>query len=543
MRRVQIKTFIHSRYKSANRSLHKLTKKQHKLASVAGICALVIGVGAVFALSPHADTSTSASFDAENGTRSGVSLVSDASAAGGGAVMFGASGTNILQGKTFTANVSDSTTETGNPIANMTDGNDNTRWISQPTRPVAATVDMAGVYTLNRVQIIWAADTIKDFSLQVSSDNSAWTTITTGVTNNTTKQDVNYTTFSATAKGRYLRINGTSAWNNAFGNSIWEVRAYGILDETVPDPPNPPVNGKPGVGMMVFVNQSTWARDLQETVASGATWIRMDIPIGIYGNVTNGVFYPDQNQVNFYRQAAQQADAAGLKIVLVMAAAYNSDAWSEQQFRDYNGQYWKAVSQNIGQYVDLWQIFNEHDGRDYRNHAPVSLTAAYLDRMRLALLQARTELRKHSNAPITTTPFGYPVDEARYTKWQTFFDGVGPSLDVIGVHAYPEKSATVINRVPTYINRLKARYNKPVAVLEYGLPSVAGYGTEAEVGKAITDQIAAIMSAEPMTATLYQLRDRGTDSNNGEMVFGVLRNDFTKKSYYNAVVAEVNKWR
>jgi hypothetical protein len=46
-----------------------------------------------------------------------------------------------------------------------------------------------------------------------------------------------------------------------------------------------------------------------------------------------------------------------------------------------------------------------------------------------------------------------------------------------------------------------------------------------------------------MTATLYQLRDRGTDTNNGEMVFGILRDDFSKKEYYDTVVTEVKRWR
>ncbi len=305
----------------------------------------------------------------------------------------------------------------------------------------------------------------------------------------------------------------------------------------------PATPGKPGVGMMVFVNQATWARDLQETVATGSTWIRMDIPPGVFGSLNNGVFVVNQANADFYRRAAQQADAAGLKIVLVMAASFENNAWTEAQFRNYNGQYWKSVSQYIGQYVDLWQIYNEHDGRDYRNHAPVSLTTEYLTRFRDTLAAARVAVRTYSTAPLTTTTFGYPVDEARYAKWQTFFDGVGPSLDVIGIHAYPEKSADVINRVPTYINRLKARYNKPVAVLEYGLPSVPSYGTSAEIGKANADQIRAIMGASPMVATLYQLRDRGTDVNNGEMVFGILRNDFSRKDYYPTVVAEVKRWR
>lgn len=297
-----------------------------------------------------------------------------------------------------------------------------------------------------------------------------------------------------------------------------------------------------GVGMMVFVAQSTWAQDLAETVATGAGWIRMDIPIGPYGNLTGSVFTPDTTQAAFYNQACQQAKAAGLKICLDIGALYPVSG-SEATYNTNNAAYLRSISQNIGQYVDLWQVFNENDGSDYRTQTGITMDQPYLDRFAVAMASARTALQQYSTAPVTTNPFGYPVDEARYTRWQTFYDTVGASCDVIGVDAYPEKSATNISNIPLFLNRFKARYGKPVAVLEFGLPSVASYGTYTEVGQTIVDQIAAVMSADPLCAALYEVRDRGTDTTDGEDMFGLMDINFNHKSYYGAVQTEVLSWR
>lgn len=143
-------------------------------------------------------------------------------------------GTNLLVGKVFTADVADSSTETGNPIAHASDQDTTTRWISQPSSPVNITADLGGVYDLSRLVITWAADTIRNYTIAVSTNGSSWTTIITGTTNNSQKQTVSYTSFSAMAKGRYLRITGTDRWNVEWGNSIWEVEAYGTLDTSFP---------------------------------------------------------------------------------------------------------------------------------------------------------------------------------------------------------------------------------------------------------------------------------------------------------------------
>ena len=143
------------------------------------------------------------------------------------------SGTNILFGKSFDSDVAESVDEPG-PITALTDGDANTRWISRPQSPVNLSIDAGGVYDFSQLVVTWAADTIRNYAIAVSMDGSTWTTIITGSTNNTQKQTVSYTSFSNTAKGRYIRITGTDRWNSAWGNSIWEVEAYGTVDSSYP---------------------------------------------------------------------------------------------------------------------------------------------------------------------------------------------------------------------------------------------------------------------------------------------------------------------
>ena len=144
---------------------------------------------------------------------------------------------NLLSGKTFTSTVPESTAEAGHPLSYLTDGNQTTRWISQPSSPVAVTTDLGASYTLSKVSVLWAGDTINHFQIQLSADNATWTTIAAGQTNNTSPQYADYTSFSATPTGRYFRIVGTDRWNGSYGNSIWEAAAYGVVaagDTTAP---------------------------------------------------------------------------------------------------------------------------------------------------------------------------------------------------------------------------------------------------------------------------------------------------------------------
>lgn len=303
----------------------------------------------------------------------------------------------------------------------------------------------------------------------------------------------------------------------------------------------------PAVGVYVVVNHaepSHFERDLQQVLASGSTWIRMGMPSWVAGRIHNGTFVPNEERVDFYVDAVRKARAEGLKVAFIQANALNRDSWTDVQFLAYNSQYWRYIAMRFGPYVDLWQVFNEHDASDFRNHRRLStsgeLPAGYLTRLRTALMTARTALREHSAAPMTSPPLGYPINEDRYSRWVTFFDAVTPALDVISVHAYPGNSQRSIDLVTTYLHRLKERYGKPVAVTEFGVPSVRSSGTNAEIGTAIARQIEAIAAADPLCAIVYQLRDRGVNSSDSEQMFGLVRHDFTRKPYFQTVAREIS---
>lgn len=134
---------------------------------------------------------------------------------------------NLLNGKIFVSSAADSTSEPGNPATNVNDRNETSRWISVPADNTTLTTDLGANYTLNKVSVLWAGNTVKSYELQISANNTTWTTVASGATNNTTPQLIDTTSFTATPTGRYFRILAKDRWNAGYGNSIWEVGAYG----------------------------------------------------------------------------------------------------------------------------------------------------------------------------------------------------------------------------------------------------------------------------------------------------------------------------
>ena len=48
-------------------------------------------------------------------------------------------------------------------------------------------------------------------------------------------------------------------------------------------------------------------------------------------------------------------------------------------------------------------------------------------------------------------------------------------------------------------------------------------------------------STDPLCAIVYQLRDRGTSTSDSEQMFGLVRNDFTRKPYFQTVANEIKQ--
>jgi hypothetical protein len=155
---------------------------------------------------------------------------------------------NLASGKTFTSSVGAHPNEPNNPASNVNDKNESTRWVSAPTDNTTLSTDLGSSYTLNKVSVLWAADTVKSYDLQVSTNNSTWTTVASGQTNNSQRQLIDTTSFSSSATGRYFRIVAKDRWNTGYGNSVWEIGLYGTASTTNPAPTPPPPTPTPGNG-------------------------------------------------------------------------------------------------------------------------------------------------------------------------------------------------------------------------------------------------------------------------------------------------------
>ena len=102
------------------------------------------------------------------------------------------------------------------PAGNATDGNTGTRWSSAFSDPQWLQVDLGSTATVSQVVLDWETAYGKAFQIQVSPDNTNWTTIYS-----TTAGTGGNQTLSVTGSGRYIRMYGT-ARATQYGYSLWE---------------------------------------------------------------------------------------------------------------------------------------------------------------------------------------------------------------------------------------------------------------------------------------------------------------------------------
>ena len=113
-----------------------------------------------------------------------------------------------------------STESAAYPAADATDGNTGTRWSSAFSDPQWLEVDLGSSQSICQVGLNWETAYATAFQIQVSTDNTNWTTIystTTGTGGNQT--------LSVTGTGRYIRMYGT-ARATPYGYSLWEFQVH-----------------------------------------------------------------------------------------------------------------------------------------------------------------------------------------------------------------------------------------------------------------------------------------------------------------------------
>jgi hypothetical protein len=115
-----------------------------------------------------------------------------------------------------------SSSEAGHPPDQAFDGNPGTRWSSQYSDLQWIEVDLGSTYNITHVVLNWEAAYGRAYQIQVSTDDTNWTTIYSTTTGQGGFEDL--TGLSGT--GRYVRMYGTQR-GTQWGYSLWEFEVYG----------------------------------------------------------------------------------------------------------------------------------------------------------------------------------------------------------------------------------------------------------------------------------------------------------------------------
>lgn len=127
---------------------------------------------------------------------------------------------------TSQATLSASSTNPSYPLANATDGSTSTLWRCNVGGAGWLMFTLPAAKCITRLDIWGAANRIKDFAFQASTDGSAWSNLYTG--QNTNDNTLVTHTIPNTASYKYYRIYITSTWGNigSYFPGISEVKIY-----------------------------------------------------------------------------------------------------------------------------------------------------------------------------------------------------------------------------------------------------------------------------------------------------------------------------
>ena len=132
---------------------------------------------------------------------------------------------NLALSKTATASSENPVT---NNAGNAVDGNGGSRWESAQADPQWISIDLGQSYSIGQVILNWEGAFGSAYTIDVSEDESTWTTIYTETTG-----DGGVDNLTVTGTGRYVRMYGT-ARGTIWGYSLWEFEIYeAVAIETV----------------------------------------------------------------------------------------------------------------------------------------------------------------------------------------------------------------------------------------------------------------------------------------------------------------------
>jgi hypothetical protein len=145
-------------------------------------------------------------------------------------------------------------------------GTADNRWASAWMPTAWLTIDLGAVATIRSVQLYWESAYAANYDIQVSNNNTTWTTVTS-VAGNTSQTNV--LNFASPASGRYIRMNGTARrvfdGGYQYGYSLYEFEVYGCGD-------NPNVTPTPTPGPLAGNYVLVWSDEFDGTALDQTKW-------------------------------------------------------------------------------------------------------------------------------------------------------------------------------------------------------------------------------------------------------------------------------
>lgn len=217
----------------------------------------------------------------------------------------------------------------------------------------------------------------------------------------------------------------------------------------------------------------TWKRDVGVVAGSGLRLIRAPLSSWVGSSPTGarGLDFATPLMKDTLH-ALDYAKEKGLS-VLVATAGHAGGPFSGtagayvEVVREYVG----ALAARLGARVDAWQVFNEPDRGHFRTYSPLRPDPGYWLELKSTLDAAKETVHAAlPGVPLTTNLGGWPCDDAVEASWVTALDVIASSLDVIGLDCYCGTDTTLIDALAGRVRRIRARYAKPVWIVETGAP-------------------------------------------------------------------------
>ena len=307
----------------------------------------------------------------------------------------------------------------------------------------------------------------------------------------------------------------------------------------------PSVGFSPG-SMLMTLNDADLARDLDEMVATGAQWLRMDFSWSAVEKTQGSFSWGRIDRV------VDAATSRGLKVIALLAytpnwaRAADTDSIMYPPIDPNNfATFARAAVQRYSARVKVWQVWNEPNITQHWRPKPDPVAYTNLLKPAYGAIKA-----VDPGATVLSAGLSPAVDAADGTKISppTFLRtvygaGGGGSFDAVAIHPYSYPARPIdpstahwntFHRLPLVYDVMLANGDghKSIWLTEFGAPTGthATAVSEAEQAAIITDGVNAFAQFPwAKNLMIYANRDAGTDPLDREHNFGVVRWDFSPK--------------